>query len=83
MKATILDLRRRMSEILHALDLNECVTIFHRGKEKGVLYPTGRANGKERKASSHPAFGMWKNRKDIRDVDKFVRGIREGRSNAL
>ena len=36
MKASILDLRRRMKDVLLALDRNESVTIFYRGKEKAI-----------------------------------------------
>ena len=36
MKASILDLRRRMSEVLKALERNEDVTILYRGKKKGI-----------------------------------------------
>ena len=40
MKASILDLRRRMKDILLALDRNESVTILYRGKEKAILSPS-------------------------------------------
>jgi hypothetical protein len=36
MKATITDLRYRMKDILKAIDRNETVTIFYRGKEKAL-----------------------------------------------
>ena len=84
MKASILDLRRRMSEVLRALERNETVSILHRGKEKGIIYPTNR---KEQDAVSsvteHPAFGMWKDRDDLQDVDRAVRNLRKGRGHAL
>ena len=44
MKASILDLRRRMKDILLALDRNESVTIFYRGKEKAILSPSRQQN---------------------------------------
>ncbi len=28
------------------------------------------------KTEKHPAFGMWKNRKDMKDPVKYVRNIR-------
>jgi len=37
MKPTTLDLRRRMSDVMQAIDHNELVTIYYRGKEKAVL----------------------------------------------
>jgi antitoxin (DNA-binding transcriptional repressor) of toxin-antitoxin stability system len=83
MKASILDLRRRMREVLRALDRNEPVTILYRGKQKGILYP---ADGRRRAAgrvSQHPAVGMWRDRADLQDVAKVVRNLRQGRSHAL
>ena len=41
MRATILDLRRRIPEVLRALDRHERVTILYRGKERAVLIPFG------------------------------------------
>jgi antitoxin (DNA-binding transcriptional repressor) of toxin-antitoxin stability system len=81
-KASILDLRRRMSDVLRALEANEAVTILHRGKEKGVLYPVARKNSALHVAE-HPAFGMWKDRRDLEDVAAAVRRLRKGRGLAL
>jgi prevent-host-death family protein len=83
MKASILDLRRQMSEVLKSLDRNEPVTILHRGKKKAVLYPAKPDDSQSGKASDHPAFGMWKNRKDLEDVDQVVRRLRKGRCDAI
>jgi hypothetical protein len=83
MKATILDLRRRMSEIFKALDRNETVTILHRGRRKGILYPAGSAERKSLRIAESAAFGMWKNRRDLRNVDAAVRRARKGRLHAL
>ncbi len=77
MKATILDLRRRMREVLLALDRNESVTIYYRGKKKAVLSPCRQLSGKSVK--DHEAFGMWQDREDTADVDAFVRDLRKGR----
>ncbi len=79
MKASILDLRRRMKDILLALDRNESVTIFYCGKEKAILSPSRQRTKKPVK--DHEAFGMWRDRKDITDVDAYVRNLRKGRLN--
>lgn len=85
MKATVLDLRRRMPEVLQALDRNERVTILYRGQERAVLLPSGgdRAEGEGTKASAHPAFGMWADHEDTDDVARHVRSLRQGRHHAL
>jgi hypothetical protein len=56
MKATIVDLRYKMNDVLKALDRNEKVTVSFRGKVKGVLVPAVRK--KEMKMVDHPFFGM-------------------------
>jgi len=83
MKASILDLRRRMPEVLRALDQNEPVTILYRGKQKGILYPAGKPERPIISVSEHPAFGLWRDREDLRDVGAAVRRLRKGRSHAL
>ncbi|MBW2370635.1 MAG: type II toxin-antitoxin system Phd/YefM family antitoxin, partial [Deltaproteobacteria bacterium] len=56
MKATIVDLRYKMNDVLKALDRNEKVTVLYRGKIKGVLVP---ASHRKRMAMiDHPFFGM-------------------------
>ncbi len=89
MQATILDLRRRMPEVLRALDRQGQVTILHRGKERAILVAAGgsKIGGKSGKArrsvSDHPAFGMWADRADAADVPAQVRALRRGRGHAL
>jgi hypothetical protein len=39
MKATVLDLRYKMNEVLKALDKREKVTLLYHGKVKGTIYP--------------------------------------------
>jgi hypothetical protein len=34
---------------------------------------------KKRSPVSHPAFGMWKDRADLKDVTAYVRQLRRGR----
>ena len=85
MQATILDLRRRMPEVLRALDRHERVTILYRGKERAVLIPSGDQPLKKgrRNARTHAAFGMWADRNDHTDVAAHVRQLRHGRRHAV
>lgn len=83
MKASILDLRRRMPEVLQALERNEPVTILHRGKEKAVLYPLNARKEQSGAVATHGAFGMWKSRDDLQHVDQAVRELRKGRFHAV
>ncbi|MGA1864635.1 MAG: type II toxin-antitoxin system Phd/YefM family antitoxin [bacterium] len=77
MKASILDLRHKMKDILKALDQNEPVTILYRGKEKGIIYPLGNKRKNSGSVSGHNAFGMWKDRKDLEDVEKVINKLRD------
>jgi hypothetical protein len=65
MKATIVDLRYKMKDVLKALDRNEKVTVLYRGKVKGILVQA--AQKKDMKMTDHPFFGM-----SAQDVDKSV-----------
>ena len=83
MKATILDLRRRMGEVIKALNRNEPVTILYRGRPKGILYPMPGAKRKGRPITEEKIFGMWKDREDMKDVEAYVRRLRRGRYRDL
>jgi hypothetical protein len=65
MKATIVDLRYKMKDVLRALDRNEKVTVLYRGKVKGILIPPGKKN--HLKITDHPFFGM-----SAQDTEKSV-----------
>lgn len=83
MKATFLDLRRRMREILRALERSESVTILYRGEAKAILHPIHERDEHGTRAADHPAFGIWADRKGMGDVATFVRELRQGRARAL
>ncbi|MCJ7613085.1 MAG: type II toxin-antitoxin system Phd/YefM family antitoxin [Candidatus Aminicenantes bacterium] len=85
MKASVLDLRRRMKDVLNSLKRNEPVTLLRRGKVVGTIHPpeAAPASGSDRRASAHAAFGMWKDRPDLKDVEAAVERLRGGRFNAL
>lgn len=65
MKATVVDLRYKMNDVLKALDRNEKVTVLYRGKVKGVLIPPEKK--KHLKIIDHPFFGM-----SAQDTNKSV-----------
>lgn len=55
MKATVVDLRYRMNDVLKALERNEKVTVLYRGKPKGILVPSEQRS--PMKICDHPFFG--------------------------
>lgn len=75
MKASIVDLRYRMKDVLKALDRGEPVTVLYRGKEKARLVPISEEKPKMR-VEDHPAWGMWKDREDMKDPSEWVRKLR-------
>jgi antitoxin (DNA-binding transcriptional repressor) of toxin-antitoxin stability system len=74
MKASIVDLRYRMNDVLRALERNEEVSIMSRGKLKGVIKPV---NGKPHaKAEDHPFFNMLKSDETVEQQMDRLRGGR-------
>lgn len=80
MKATVVDLRYRMNEVLKALDRREEVTVLYHGKVRGTIVPF--AASPAHKITAHPFFGM-----NASDGGKSVLGemeeLRKGRYDAL
>lgn len=76
MKATVVDLRYKMNDVLKALDRNENVTVFYRGKVKGTLIPASQKQ--EKGMTGHPFFGM-SSRETKRSVSDEMDMLRGGR----
>lgn len=74
MKASVVDLRYRMNEILKAIDRNEEVTILYHGKVKGVIKP--KISGGRKRISDHPFFNMHPSKKTVHEAMADLRGER-------
>ncbi len=81
MKASVVDLRYKMNDVLKALDRNEKVTVFYRGKVKGILIPSEKQK-KDIKISEHPFFGMSSSSLDKSVLDELDT-LRKGRYDDL
>ena len=81
MKASILDLRKQMSKIIAALDMNKTVTLTYRGKVKAKIVPVNKKPDND--LSECEAFGMWSDYNQTDDVNSYVRNIRKGRNHAI
>jgi len=55
-KASALDLRYRMNEVLKALERRERISLLYHGKVKGAIVPIGRKGTVP--TPDHPFFGM-------------------------
>ncbi|MBN2560320.1 MAG: type II toxin-antitoxin system prevent-host-death family antitoxin [Phycisphaerae bacterium] len=84
MKASFVDLRKKSREIIRALDRNEHVTVLYRGRPKAIMRPIAHQGEHPGvKTVDHAAFGLWKDRQDLRDVPSHVRKLRQGRFRDL
>jgi prevent-host-death family protein len=75
MKASVVDLRYKMKNILQALDRNEPVTITYHGREKAII--TSLDNTERKSVIDHPFFGM--KTESIEPVDETMKRLRGGR----
>lgn len=84
MEASFVDLRKKSSEVIRALNRNEPVTVLYRGKPVAVMQPISAETARSTvKAADHPAFGIWADRHDMANIDAYVRNLRKGRFNDL
>ncbi len=79
MKASIIELRYKMKDVLRALDRKEEVTVLYRGKVKGTIKPVNTSS--EVDATKHPFFGSAPDEEE-RIVEKMEK-LRGGRFSAL
>ena len=79
MKATIVQLRYKMKEVLRALERNESVQVLYRGEVKGTIVPVKRK--KKNISKDHPTFGMWAD--DPRTVKEIMEELRKPRYSDL
>ena len=76
MKATAKDLRFQSRELLNTVNRGEEVVITYRGKPCAKLVPYQNEGKKNREDE---LFGIWKDHKDIQNIDEYVRNLRKGR----
>jgi len=79
MKASIIDLRYRMKNVLEALSRREEVLVMQRGKVRGRLIPEEGLGGIA--AASHPFFGSRKKTK--KSVEQVMQELRKTRNRAV
>ena len=77
MHASAKDLRFYSKNLLDAVSRGEEVIITYRGKPCAKLAPIDEVDKRELQADL--LFGIWKDHKFSKDVDKYVRNLRKGR----
>ena len=79
MQATMLDFRRRMSEIQGAISRRERVTITSHGRPWAVIVAYEDAKPEVPSARDCAAAGMWADREDLASPTDYVRNLRARR----
>ena len=79
MKATVVDLRYKMTEVLKALDRRERVTLLYHGKVKGTIIPAEKDQGLS--VENHPLFNI--DEKRGKTVSKEMEDLRGSRFDDL
>ena len=82
MKASIVQLRYQMRDILRALRRNEEVKIFYHGKAAGVIIPI-RKKGLGLKVRAHSFFGASKASRSKKAIQKTIEQLRGNRYRDL
>lgn len=77
MTVTAKDLRLKTSKILKDVQRVGSVTVTFRGKPVAKLVSVEPV--KEKKIQDYPAFGMWADREDMKDVRAWLKKIRTPR----
>jgi len=77
MKASVVDLRYKMKNVLEALRRNETVDILYHGKVTGTIYPAGKSRQVD--AKTHPFFGMYAGSRKNTSVKAIMDKLREDR----
>ncbi len=81
------ELRDNLSEILERVAIGgQSFRVEKFGKEKALIIPPQKQQKKKVKKidlSKLPAFGMWKDREDMKDSAAWVRMIREKNSRRI
>ena len=77
MNATAKQLRFNTKSLLQSVARGEEVTITMRGKPVARLVTINRR--RKKKVEADTIFGMWRDRDDLREVQRYVRNIRKGR----
>ncbi len=83
MRASVVDLRYKMREVLKALRHNEKVEILYHGKTAGIIFPVLPKLSSITKVKDHPFFGMSKASHSNKSVQNEMGKLRGGRFHDL
>ena len=64
-----------ISQVSNGLD----VTVTYRGKACAKIIPIAKNKPADIENAEDEIFGIWKNRKETKNVDEYIRSMRKGR----
>jgi prevent-host-death family protein len=76
MKATAKDLRFHSKELLDTVSRGEEIIITYHGKPCAKIVPYQITKAK---TSASELFGIWKDNKDVQNIEGYVRSLRKSR----
>ncbi len=77
MRVSVVELRKRLHEVLKVLDNNGQVTILYHGVERGIIFPINKKYKNKKKVKDFDFFGMHKNKvKTVEEEMEVLRGAR-------
>ena len=79
MEITAKQLRIQPGRIISQVENGQEITITYRGKPRAKLIPIGDRKKIKPDDTDIELFGMWKDRKDMENVEEYVRSLRKGR----
>lgn len=75
-RATAKDLRQKTAALLEEVKKGQEILITYRGKSIALLVPASRV---DEKPLNPIGFGLWRNRRELRDVEEWLTGLRKPR----
>jgi len=78
MVVTAKQLRAEPGRIISQAENGQEITITYRGKPRAKIVPLA-AKKNNPEENDNELFGIWKDRKDMKNVDQFIRDKRKGR----
>jgi prevent-host-death family protein len=81
MQVTVKELRRQPGRIISMVASGNDITITLRGKPAARIVPLDFAPEQKNEDTETIAFGMWRNREDMKDPSAFVTELRKGRES--
>jgi prevent-host-death family protein len=79
MEITTKQLRIQPGRIISQVNNGQEITITYRGKACAKIIPLNNRKSIDMEESDDELFGIWRDRKDMEDVEQYIGNIRKGR----